>query len=371
MNPDPFYIRLLLFALAITMCPLWAEEKPAAVEVPSKEETWGVIPLLVPLYTPETRFMVAGGGIFWYNPWPTAPRKRITELQTFFTASQNQQYSFGLVAEAYFLQHRLKVMQNLDIYRQPNLFWGLGPYVPASNEDRYDARGVANRTSVLWLVAENIYLGGMWQSQFDTIESASPTSYLNTVKPTGHTRTRGNGPGVHLVIDTRDNPFSPEKGQWLEMRLTWSDAIFGGSGVFAQSVFDLRHFQKIWFGHVLAFNALLATSSGDTPWLAMPRLGGQFLMRGFFYGRYIDNHLWVTQVDYRLPIWWRFGLVLFSGIGDVTSDLAAPLSTNYKIGYGAGLRVLVDKEQKINMRLDMGFTNHGDANFYFTFKEAF
>lgn len=26
------------------------------------DKTWGVIPLVVPLYSPETRFMVVGGG---------------------------------------------------------------------------------------------------------------------------------------------------------------------------------------------------------------------------------------------------------------------------------------------------------------------
>lgn len=122
----PIFDRLRSPALAISVNPLWPEEKPAATDVAKKEETWGIIPLPVLLYTPETRFMVAGGGIFWYNPWLGAPRKRITELQTFFTASQNQQYSFGLVAEAYFLQHRLKIMQNLDLYRQPICSGALG-----------------------------------------------------------------------------------------------------------------------------------------------------------------------------------------------------------------------------------------------------
>lgn len=362
---------MILFRRIILLCCCTAVWSADVARENKKEETWGLIPLLVPLYTPETRLMVAGGGIFWYNPWVEAPRKRITEVMAFFTASQNAQYSLGLVAEVYLMQHRLKLMQNLDLYKQPNLFWGLGPYTPNSNEDKYEARGGANRTSLLWLVAENIYFGGLWQTQMDDISSANPQSYLNTVKPVGYDRTRANGPGVHLLMDTRDNPFSPERGQWLELRLTYSDAIFGAGTSFWQSVLDLRHFQRVWFGHVIAVNGILSTSDGSVPWLAMPKLGGQFQMRGFFSGRYIARHLWATQVDYRLPIWWRFGLVLFAGVGDVTENLTAPLSTNYKIGYGSGLRVLVDKEQKINMRIDLGFTNQGDINFYFTFKEAF
>jgi len=359
-------LNRVTYVLLLTASVIGAAEKTE-----SKEETWGLIPLLVPLYTPETRFMVAGGGMYWLNPWPDAPRKRITEVMAFFTASQNQQYSLGLVAEVYLLQHRLKVMQNLDLYRQPNLFWGLGPYTISSSEDKYEARGGQNRTSFLWLVSENIYLGGLWQTQIDDISSANPASYLNTVKPTGYDRTRANGPGAHLVIDTRDNPFSPERGAWLEWRLTYSDYVFVGERSFWQSVIDLRHYQKIWLSHVIALNTIITTTDGNAPWQSLPKFGGQFQMRGFFSGRYIDRHLWVAQADYRLPIWWRFGMVFFIGIGDVTSNLFAPASSNLKIGYGSGLRILVDKEQKINMRIDLGFTNHGDINFYFTFKEAF
>jgi hypothetical protein len=106
---------LLISAIFVTSLTAQAQTQP--VEPAKKEATWGMFPLIVPLYTPETRWMIAGGGIFWYNPWPDAPRKRISELTTFFTASQNHQYSLGVIFEAYFLRHRLKVMQNLDAYK--------------------------------------------------------------------------------------------------------------------------------------------------------------------------------------------------------------------------------------------------------------
>ncbi len=363
------FATLLIAAIFVTSLTAQAQTQP--VEPAKKEATWGMFPLIVPLYTPETRWMIAGGGIFWYNPWPDAPRKRISELTTFFTASQNKQYSLGVIFEAYFLRHRLKVMQNLDAYKQPNLTWGIGAHTPAAQEDKFEAQGFANRTSVFWLIAEDVYLGGMWQSQFDAISSVNASGYLSTIRPFGHNETKANGPGIHLLIDTRDNAFSPERGYWFEARIAFSNAALGANGDFTQSTVDYRWFRRLWFGHVLALNALVTSTHGDVGWYAMPRLGGQFQMRGYFSGRYIDRHLWVAQADYRLPVWWRFGFVLFTGVGDVTNDLAKPLSSNYKISYGTGLRILVDNEQKINMRLDLGFTNHGDTNFYFTFKEAF
>ena len=68
---------MAIAACALLVLPVTAQDTPAALAIEEKkEETWGMFPLLVPLYSPETRFMVAGGGIFWYNPWPEAPRKR-------------------------------------------------------------------------------------------------------------------------------------------------------------------------------------------------------------------------------------------------------------------------------------------------------
>lgn len=355
-NPHLRSICCIVLMTAIEPAALAAQAEARPAEPEKKEETWGMFPLLVPLYTPETRLMVAGGGIFWYNPWPAAPRKRISELTTFFTASQNEQYSFGLIAEAYFLQHRLKIVQNLDLYKQPYVMWGVGATTPAAFEDKFEARGFANRTSALWLVATDVYFGAMWQSQFDDIAAASATGYLQTIRPVGYDGTRANGPGVHLLIDTRDNAFSPERGHWFEARIFHSNETFAARGNFTQTTLDYRWFHSVWFGHVVALNAYMATTTGDVAWYAMPRLGGQFQMRGFFHGRYLDRHLWTTQFDYRLPVWWRFGLVFFTGVGDVTNDLIAPLSSNFKFSYGTGLRILVDKEQMINMRLDMGFT---------------
>jgi outer membrane protein assembly factor BamA len=176
---------------------------------------------------------------------------------------------------------------------------------------------------------------------------------------------------LHVLLDTRDNAFSPERGQWFEARLYYSAPAFGGQGAFTQTTIDYRWFRGVWLDHVIAVNAYVSTTHGTAGWYALPRFGGQFLMRGYYSGRYIDNHLWATQIDYRFPIWWRLGLVVFAGVGDVAAHFSDLVSSQLKVSYGSGLRIMVDKEQKINMRLDLGFTRSGDVNFYFTFKEAF
>lgn len=352
------------------------EEKGAS----GKRPTWGITPLVVPIYTPETRWMIAGGGMFWQNPWPEAPKKRLNEIVTFFSASQNSQYELGFFAEWYFLKHKLKIDQKLELGKEPTEFWGFGPDSPESAREKFEPEGVTNRTSALWLIHENIYFGPLWRTRYTEVRRFREDKTLARDSTSGYQPPEAgaisqtavvNGPGLHLVYDSRVNPFYPVAGSWFEARLAWSEPALGARGRFTQLTVDYRRYEKVWWEHVLALNFVMVATGGDAPWQAWPHFGGQFLSRGFFYGRYIDRHMWALQADYRLPVWWRLGLVFFGSLGDVTDNLADPISRHPKLAGGLGLRVLVDRDEHVNMRLDAGFTNTGEVNFYFTFKEAF
>ena len=59
------------------------------------------------------------------------------------------------------------------------------------------------------------------------------------------------------------------------------------------------------------------------------------------------------------------GLVMFLTI------LKSSMWTHLKINYGIGGRFQALKEQSLNIRLDLGFTNNGQSAIYFSIKEAF
>ena len=83
-----------------------------------------------------------------------------------------------------------------------------------------------------------------------------------------------------------------------------------------------------------------------------------------------DRHFVATQLEYRFPLWWRFGAVAFAGIGDVfgpSSDLSIQ---NLKYSVGTGLRFVVDPAERLNVRLDYGYGTEGGC-FYFVVGESF
>ena len=118
-------------------------------------------------------------------------------------------------------------------------------------------------------------------------------------------------------------------------------------------------------------NFYLEAASGEIPFYKLPALGGGNRMRGYFYGRYRDKVYAMTQLEYRQYFWWRFGFVAFAGLGDVAPNLLKFRLKEFKYSYGLGFRFLFNKEQKVNLRLDIGIGENGNSGIYFGIEEAF
>ena len=121
---------------------------------------------------------------------------------------------------------------------------------------------------------------------------------------------------------------------------------------------------------VLAFNGALILSSGNVPFHQMPVIGGTKRLRGYLEGKYSDNNLAVLQSEYRFPIYKRLGAVVFGGVGEVAATPLGWSISTIRYNYGGGLRYMVDKAQRINLRADYGFGCHSQG-FYLTMGEAF
>ena len=76
-------------------------------------------------------------------------------------------------------------------------------------------------------------------------------------------------------------------------------------------------------------------------------------------------------MEYRQYFWWKFGFVAFAGVGDVASDILHFSFSELKFSYGVGLRFKFSKTQKVNLRADLGFGNHGFGGIYFGVEEVF
>jgi Omp85 superfamily domain len=120
----------------------------------------------------------------------------------------------------------------------------------------------------------------------------------------------------------------------------------------------------------LAFNGVISLAAGDVPFHQMPVIGGTKKMRGYFEGTYRDENLLMLQSEYRFPLFWRLGGVVFGGLGEVSDKPNKWSFGNVRYNFGAGARFVLDKAQRINMRLDYGI-GYKSTGFYLTIGEAF
>jgi hypothetical protein len=144
-----------------------------------------------------------------------------------------------------------------------------------------------------------------------------------------------------------------------------SDFTFGGVEL------DVRHYWAPAVDHVIAANFYFAAVTGDSPFYKLPALGGGKRMRGYFMGRYRDQFYATVQLEYRQYFWRKWGFVVFGSLGDVAGEGIEFDFSQIKYSYGAGLRFLFNKKQKVNLRADFGFGKDGNSGVYFGIEEAF
>jgi len=110
---------------------------------------------------------------------------------------------------------------------------------------------------------------------------------------------------------------------------------------------------------------------GNVPFYALPKLGGQYRMRGFYEGRYVDNAYFTLQMAWRQCFWWKFGFVVFADMGTVAPSPEKYQMSQMKYSFGVGLRYLFNEKEGVNLRMDLGITTEGDTGVYFGIGEAF
>ena len=102
----------------------------------------------------------------------------------------------------------------------------------------------------------------------------------------------------------------------------------------------------------------------------MANVGGDDMIRGYASNRFRDNHFLGAQIEYRFPLWWRFGMVVFTGVGDVYHTPSDIKLNTLKYTTGAGIRLAINTKERLNVRFDYGFGRKSNA-FYIMLTEAF
>jgi len=179
------------------------------------------------------------------------------------------------------------------------------------------------------------------------------------------------GPGLSLAWDTRDHTWEPSRGLWLQLGARWARDGFGSDYDFNEFNADLRGYVSLGERTVLAGQLLGSRLEQDVPFFVLPKLGGEYGLRGYRGGLYRDNVRVLGRAEIRRDaVWKRLGVVGFAGLGDVAPTPGKVTTTGSLWTAGFGLRYLLDRGEKVKIRLDFGWGN-GDSGFYLSLGEVF
>jgi outer membrane protein assembly factor BamA len=179
------------------------------------------------------------------------------------------------------------------------------------------------------------------------------------------------GLGLVALWDNRDNAFSPGKGFYFSYSINNFSSAFGSQFNFTAQSLDIRKYISLGKNQVLAFQTVAIANNGTVPVRSMANIGSNTIMRGYYEGRFTDNNLIAFQIEDRIHLINRLGMVVFVAAGRVSNRTDNLFEFNgLKPAMGTGIRYAIDKKEKLNFRFDVGFGQRSNG-FYFYITEAF
>lgn len=333
---------------------------------PSSQKDSNIIGAPVIFYTPETNLALGVAGSLAFNLGEELATHPST-ISSIFYFTLNKQMVGNLLSDFYFSNNRIYMSNFIEYKKFPNKFYGIGNDTKPEDENMYDLNSWEFLHTSQLLIFKNCYLGPAFR-YYSWETSGFNISPYNYPKPLlGLHRGVAFGFGLNLVYDSRNVIFTPNQGYYLKIQTLFYHTQWGSEFTFSNYKVDFRKYLKIQKKHILALRIYLEGTSGDVPFLCLPQLGGSRLMRGYYTGRFRDKLLYVFQTEYRLPLFWRIGVVIFAALGDVVPRPGNLLISNLKYSFGIGIRYLFNKDKGLTLRLDQGFTSDSGA----TYIEAF
>ena len=320
-------------------------------------------------YAPETKLLGGMMGIYTFH---ISGEGRPSNVPLSGIYTQKKQYSVSLAPELYFRGGGYRLQSTgIGLLKYPEVFYGIGNDTSDDAEECFTYQATYVNASLQKKAFAELAIGVQYDFEKSRITETEENGLLAQSDILGSEGGKVSGFGILVNWDSRDNVFSTTDGGFYQISsMIYRDAL-GSEYEFSEHKLDLRQYVSVIPSHILAFQAIFSSITGEPPFQRLSLLGGQSMMRGYYQGRYRDKKIIAFQMEYRIvPILWRLGLVGFLGFGDVSDNVGNFMLTDLKYSAGSGVRFQIDPEQKINLRID--FAVGEDApRFYVNIMEAF
>jgi len=310
-------------------------------------------------YSPETKTYIGAVTLFTIDLYKDS-LTRTSNAKFEFNYTWNKQLILETEWNYFFKEEKWFTKGKIHYSEYPDYYYGIGSNTPESNKLLFNSNRFVFEANILRNLGGKLFIGpNLRFINYSNVSYSSDLIYPELADQFTF------GVGITLLRDSRNSLLTPTKGFYFNFNTGYN---FSKSDYVATTL-DIRYYKTWADKYTWASRMINDFRFGKVPFYDYSFLGGDKFVRGYNYGRYRDKNLSSIQTEFRLPLVWKFGIATFGGISNLFANNLKINDSKYNCGLG--LRFLVDKHDKTNLRLDYAVGNDGNSGFYISFGESF
>jgi len=310
-------------------------------------------------YSPETKTYIGAVTLFTIDLYKDS-LTRTSNAKFEFNYTWNKQLILETEWNYFFKEEKWFTKGKIHYSEYPDYYYGIGSNTPESNKLLFNSNRFVFEANILRNLGGKLFVGpNLRFINYSNVSYSSDLIYPELADQSTF------GVGITLLRDSRNSLLTPTKGFYFNFNTGYN---FSKSDYLATTL-DIRYYKTWADKYTWASRMINDFRFGKVPFYDYSFLGGDKFVRGYNYGRYRDKNLSSIQTEFRLPLVWKFGIATFGGISNLFANNFKINDSKYNCGLG--LRFLVDKHDKTNLRLDYAVGNDGNSGFYISFGESF
>jgi len=360
----------LVVAALILAGPSPARAEETVAPASSASMTTAAYPLV--MYAPEFSLMMGGGAVMVFRRAGAAAAAKPDNLTVNAMYTLKNQTVLQVLPELYSNDEKYKFRATALYQNMPATFFGIGNSGAMSysditaREEKYTNRTFIFQPQLTRTVWGRLRAGLSYDVKDTRVLDVPRAGRLAGGSVQGVQGGLLSGLGGVLDYDGRDNLFYPSRGVYAQAVTRFYRKSLGSDYVYDYYSLDLRGYRRLGEGGVLALQFSGVAAGRGVPFYDMPL----YDLRGIYNTYFLNRANYYTQAEYRFPLKHRFYAVVFAGGGNSAPELRKLSLRNIQFIMGSGVRFVLDKKEKINMRFDIGASRWG-VQPYFGITEAF
>ncbi|MEY2596290.1 MAG: hypothetical protein RI965_1562 [Bacteroidota bacterium] len=306
---------------------------------------------------------------------------KLSSIATNITYTAFKQVLLPIQANIWSANDKFNYQIDYRFIKYPSKVFGLEDDAGVPNGYFVKYSGLKLHQTVMHSIAKNFYAGlGLYFDRLWNIHEVDPPANFKTAfQQYGISETvQAAGPALKLIYDSRMNAINPTNGLLASMAYRNNVKWLGTNENWESIQFDFRKYLTFPANskNTLAlWNLNWFTLSGKPPFLMLPSTGwddSYNSARGYIQGRFRGRNMVYLESEYRFQIT-QNGLIggTFFVNGQSFSHNMFKAYDAFKIGYGVGLRLKINKHSGANICIDYGFGKNGSHGFAVNLGEVF